>query len=199
MRRVPCLRLSVAIPLVMATALHAQPTPQTSRTTASLSSAQTDPATLAAARELIAATDMQTQLKAIVPQAIAAAMSGANRMFKPDAMPEGLQEQLGAVMREGMSSMLDIFTPEMLDQLATIYARHFSVSELNRLTTLMRDPVMVSFRARMPLITRDLMPVMMAAMKPKQDAFQKQLLSVIAKWIEEHPDDRSRLAQPIAS
>jgi len=194
-----CLRLVVAAPLVMATMAPAAKPVQEAGQPIAASTPQIDAATLAAARELVAATDIQKQLKAVIPQVIDAAMSNTTRMFKPDAIPEGLHERLTTLMRDGMTSMTDVFTPNMLDQIATIYARHFSVDELKRLTTLMRDPAMVSFRERMPVVTHDLMPVMMAAMKPKQEAFQKKLLSVITEWINEHPDDRSRLAQPIAS
>ena len=158
-----------------------------------------DAAALSAARRLVAASDLEKQLRALVPQMVDAAMAQARSTFKANALPEGLKLQLDAALREGVASMMGVFTPAVQDQMAQVYARRFSSGDLNHLADMMSDPVMVRFRDGMPGVMHDLLPMLMAAMQPRQQAFQKQILTIIGDWLRTHPDDRSRLARPVAS
>jgi uncharacterized protein len=154
------------------------------------------PATLAAARELMMANDIQGQLRAVMPRMAEAAGAQLRQMFTDNKMPDGLQQQMTAAIQANLSSMDSVFTPEVIDQMATVYARHFSADELQRLSALMRDPAMVKFRTEMPNMMAEIMPVMFAAMKPRQDALRAQMQKIVADWIKQHPEDKAKLRSP---
>jgi hypothetical protein len=158
-----------------------------------------DAATLAAARSLMAATDIQGQMHAMMPRMADAVGVQLRQMFTDNKMPDGLQQQVTAAIQTNMASMDGVFTPQVTDQMAAAYARHFTVDELKRLTALMRDPAMEKFRAEMPNMMGEIMPIMFSAMKPRQDAFQAKMRQIIADWIRQHPEDRAKLRSPAAS
>jgi hypothetical protein len=158
-----------------------------------------DPATLAAARDLMAATDIQSQMRALMPRMADAVGTQLRQMFADNKMPDGLQQQLAAAIQDNMASMQGVMTPQVIDQMASIYARHFSVDELKRLSALMRDPAMEKFRAEMPNMMGEIMPIMFEAMKPQQQAFQAKMRQIIADWIKQHPEDKAKLRSPNAN
>ncbi len=158
-----------------------------------------DPATLAAAREMMATTDIQGQMRAIMPRMADAMGVQLRQMFTDNKMPDGLQQQMTAAIQANMASMQDVMTPAVIDQMAAVYARHFSVDELKRLSALMRDPAMVKYRAEMPDMMGEIMPIMFAAMRPQQEAFQAKMRQIVADWIKQHPEDKAKLRSPNAS
>jgi hypothetical protein len=158
-----------------------------------------DPAALAAARDMLQVVDIRSQLHALMPS-IGQAMAGQmQRQFVDNKVPEGLADQFGAAMQAFMGSLDSAFTPAVIDQLATIYAQHFSESELRRLSALLGDPVMLRYRAEIPKLLPDEMPILLAAMKPQQEAFQAKMKQITADWIKQHPEDKPKLAHPNAS
>ena len=95
--------------------------------------------------------------------------------------------------------MMDVFTPAVQDQMARAYARHFSTADLNHIADLMGGPAMVRFRGGRAAVMTDIMPVLMAAMQPEQQAFQKRIMTIIVEWIWAHPEDRTHLTKPVSS
>lgn len=184
--------IGIALALLAAAPAAAAPSPAPA-------TAQPDAATLAAARELIRASDIQSQLRALGPAMAQAAEQQMRGMFTNAAMPEGLQTKVTAVMQDYLSTLDAAFTPEVQDEMATIYARHFTAEELRHVTEMLSDPVMVHFRQETPQLMGELMPAMMRAMQPRQQAFQAKLMGVIRDWIRSHPEDRSKLRQPISA
>ncbi|HEY0270789.1 MAG TPA: hypothetical protein VGC10_07355 [Sphingomonas sp.] len=61
------------------------------------------------------------------------------------------------------------------------------------------DPAMQRYRAGMPNMVSDEMPILFAAMKPRQEAFQAKMKQITADWIATHPEDKSKLAHPAAN
>ncbi|HEX7852131.1 MAG TPA: DUF2059 domain-containing protein [Sphingobium sp.] len=161
--------------------------------------AQPDAATLAAARALMKISDLQGQMKALGPSMANAAEQQMRGMFTEARMPDGLQAQMASAMKSYLDSMDRMFTPELIDQMATIYARHFTAAELNHITAMMADPVMVHFRETTPQLMGELMPAMMQAMRPHQKALQAQLMTIIRDWIQTHPEDKAKLRSPLSS
>ncbi|MFW2831547.1 DUF2059 domain-containing protein [Sphingomonas sp. ID0503] len=158
-----------------------------------------DAGTLAAAREFMATTDIRGQMRAIMPKVSEAARANVQQMFGQNAVPEGLQTEFMVAIRAHMATFDGVFTPELIDQMATIYARHLSAADLRRLTALMRDPAMAKLRDVTPAITGELMPAMMAAMKPQQEVFMAKMKQIVADWMRDHPADKAKLVQPSAS
>ena len=158
-----------------------------------------DATTLAAARDLMAATDVQGQMEALMPRMAEAAGAQLRQMFTDQKIPNGLQKQMTAAIQADMASMGGVLTPGVIDQMAAIYARHFPLGELRRLAALMRDPVMIKFRTEMPNMMAEIMPIMFAAIKPHQDLFQAKMQQIVADWINQHPQDKAKLRLPAAS
>lgn len=158
--------------------------------------ANPDAATVAAARRMIKASEITGQMRAIGPQMIDVAMKRASSRFKAGQMPPELARRLEMVMRTHMAGMIDVFSPELQEEMARIYARHFTRDDLEKLATIMEDPVMARFRAGSPAVTRELIPVVMTAMEPRQRAFEQALMRVIAEWIGQNPTDADKLAKP---
>jgi uncharacterized protein len=157
-----------------------------------------DAATLAAARDLMATTDIRGQMRALMPRMADAVAGQLRQMFADNKMPDGLQQQLTAAIQANMASMQDVMTPQVIDQMAGVYARHFSADELKRVTALMRDPAMEKFRTEMPNMMGEIMPIMFGAMKPQQQAFQAKMRQIVADWMKQHPEDQAKLRSPNA-
>ncbi len=158
-----------------------------------------DAATLTAARELMQVTDVQGQMRALGPRMAESMGQQMRLMFKDDTMPEGLRTELTAAMQAYVGSMDSYFTPAFIDQLATIYARHFTVEELRRVTAFMKEPVMVKFRAETPAMIAEMLPLTFEAMKPGQQQFMAKIRQIVADWIARHPEDKAKLRSPTAS
>lgn len=161
--------------------------------------AASDPAALSAARELMMATDVPGQMRAMAPALAQAMDQQVRQMFTDDQMPDGLAAQLSGAMQDYVRSMDSLFTTELIDGMASIYARHFSVADLLWLTKVMKDPVMARFRTEMPALMGEMMPSMMAAMKPQQEAFMVKIKQIVADWIQKHPNDKAKLRSPSAT
>ena len=161
--------------------------------------AMPDTAALAAARDLMAATDIRGQLKAIGPSLAKAVDEQMKSMFSDGQMPSGLQKQLTGIMADYLGSMDEIYTPELIDQLANIYARRFSADELRHVAEMMKDPVMIRFREQTPAITADLLPLVLEAVKPRQAALLAKVKSTVAQWVADHPNDKAKLRQSTKS
>lgn len=158
-----------------------------------------DAATIAAARELMQITDVQGQMRAIGPRLAESMGEQMRTMFKNEAMPEGLRIELTAAMQAYIGSMDGIYTPAFIDQLAALYARHFTADELRRLTLLMKEPVMQKFRTETPALISEMMPLTFEAMKPGQQQFLEKIKQIVADWMAKHPEDKAKLRSPTAS
>lgn len=158
-----------------------------------------DAATLAAARELMQVTDVRGQMRELGPRTADAMGQQMRQMFNENEMPPGLSTQLSAAMQAFVGSMDSLFTPELIDRIAVIYARHFTADELRRVTVMMKDPVMLKFRAEMPGLVVEMMPMTFEAMKPQQKQFQERIRQIITDWMKQHPEDKAKLRSPTAS
>lgn len=161
--------------------------------------AKVDAATLAAARDLMAASDMREGMRALYPRMADAMGAQMRQMFVENEVPAGLSVELTAAIQANIASMDDVFSPAFLDELALIYARHFSTEELTRIASLMRDPAMQKFRAETPAVMTEMMPMIFEALKPRQEQFQQRLRQIVADWIRAHPEDEAKLRSPVAS
>ena len=158
-----------------------------------------DPSTLVAARELMQSSDFQGQMKAMGPRVATAMEQQMHQMFKDNAIPEGLNSQLTAALKDYLGTMGEFFTPEFVDQLAGIYARHFTADELRHISVMLKDPVMQKFQREMPTLMSEMMPMMFEAMKPRQQLLQQKIKQIVTDWVANHPADKAKLRSPAAS
>jgi TRAP-type C4-dicarboxylate transport system permease large subunit len=160
--------------------------------------AKPDAAALTAAHEMMAVTDLQAQMRAVAPRIAEVTNIQMRQAFADQKVPEGLQVKITAAAQSFIGSIDGVFTPALVDQIAEIYAQHFSAAELRRLTTLLKDPAMVKFRAEMPSTMAEIMPLVMTAMRPRQQLFQGQVKQIVTEWMQQHPEDKAKLRTPAA-
>jgi uncharacterized protein len=158
-----------------------------------------DAARLEAAREVMRASDVHSQMRQMGPKLAESIGAQVKQMFGDSGMPAGLQTRLTALLQAHIASMDALFTPALMDRFAQTYARNFTLPELQRLVVLMRDPVMVKFRDRNPDMTAEIMPEIFKAVQPRQRELQEQIMKIIANWIEQHPNDRAKMRPPSVS
>lgn len=189
------MRINTVFLAIMAASMLAGPAPAVVAPAASTPEA----AALAAAREFMSVNDVNGQMHALMPRIAQAASAQMQQQFGENKMPDGLAAQFGAALQAYMGTLDSAFTPQVIDRIAVVYARHFSAADLHHLSALMGDPVMARFRTEMPNVMGDMLPVLMSALKPQQDAFQAKMKQIVADWIRLHPEDKSKLAHPDAS
>ena len=157
--------------------------------------APVDPARLAAAQQLMRAIDIQGQMHAVVPRLAIAAATQMIQAFGNQAPPE-LRQRLGSAVELSNFTQSPDFPQSLIDRIATIYAQHFDLVELQRLTVLMADPAMVKFRAETPVISAETMPVILEALRPQQEQLQAEMKQIVADWLRDHPEDKAKLVHP---
>jgi hypothetical protein len=109
-----------------------------------------DPARLAAARDLLVATNTDAQFAAIIPL-----MFRQMRQSLPGQAPNH-QDEVNKVFEEIQKQFLDR-RGEILDQIARLYALKFTPEEMNALAEFYRSPVGQKFIAAMPDIAAEAM------------------------------------------
>jgi hypothetical protein len=158
-----------------------------------------DPATLAAARQMLRVVDIPAQMHALGPRLGETVVRAMQQEFGDNQVPDGLSREITAALQQFVGSVDGAFTPQVIDQIAAIYARHFSRDDLERLSTMLADPVMQRFRAETPDIVGDETPIILAAMRPMQAAFEARVKQIVADWLRDHPEDKSKLVHPNVS
>lgn len=105
---------------------------------------------LAAARDLLAATNTEAQFSMVIPM-----MFGQLKQSIPPSGPK-MQEELDRVFGEIQKQFIDRRT-EVLDQIAQLYARRFTAEEMRSLANFYRSPMGQKFIAAMPELTAEAM------------------------------------------
>jgi uncharacterized protein len=135
------LAFSAALPLI------AQDAPQVQQ-----DSDQADPDRLAAAHDLLQATNTDAQFSAVIPLMFA--------QLKQSIPPSGpkMQEELDKVFDEIEKQFLNRRS-EVLDQIAILYARKFSADEMKALAEFYRSSLAQKFIAAIPELTVEAMKI----------------------------------------
>ena len=143
--RAPAAALALGLVLALSAPANAQqqpaPAPQAVPDTV-------DPAKLAAAHDLLAATNTDAQFAAIIPL-----MFQHMRQSLPAQGPDQ-QEQINQVFDEIQKQFLDRRN-EILDQIAHLYAAKFTSEEMHAVADFYRSPVGQKFIAAMPALAAD--------------------------------------------
>ena len=137
------LALGLVFALTVPAVAQQQPAPTPQATPDSV-----DPAKLAAAHDLLVATNTEAQFAAIIPL-----MFQHMRQALPAQAP-GQQEQLDQVFDEIQKQFLDRRS-EVLDQIARLYAAKFTAEEMHAVADFYRSPVGQKFIAAVPALAAD--------------------------------------------
>jgi hypothetical protein len=114
--------------------------------------AQPDPDTVAAAMELITALRMTDQFKVMLPT-ILQGMKSLVIQGRPDI--ERDFDALTPVVLDAMNARV----AESMGQIAGIYARNFTASEMRQLVAFYRTPVAQKFLDKSPIVTQETMTI----------------------------------------
>src|SRR5262249_28712636 len=107
-----------------------------------------DPDPIVAAKELITAIRLPNQFKLMLPQMVQA-MKPAVLAGRPQM--EGDFDAITAVLLKTMSTRID----DLMDQIAPLYARHFTGDELRQLAAFYRTPVGQKILQTLPVLMQE--------------------------------------------
>lgn len=136
-------------PATPATPAPAAPaTPAPAPEAAVPSTPQVEPERLAAARDLLVATNTESQFSTVIPL-----MFGQMKQAIPTASPQ-MKEELDKVFEEVQTQFV-VRRAEVLDQIAILYAQKFSAEEMKALADFYRTPIGQKFIDAMPELTAE--------------------------------------------
>lgn len=152
-----------------------------------------NPAALAAAERLMEAMNYDKLMDQMMD-----AMVGQFRQSMPaqiDKITEKMERQLPDELK---AKLIDIAITSMdrsirenkatfRRETALIYARHFTVAEIERLTEIQREPVMVKMLAEMPQIMAESMAMTQAAMADEMPKMLEEVKRTVSDYLEAHP------------
>lgn len=148
---------------------------------------QPDPAAVEAANRLLTAMDYDRMMERMTD-------SMAGQMAP--SLKKAIEEEVGgSVDDELIRRLTDVQTaylrkvlvndPNLRRALAIIYARHFSTTELDRLTTLYAEPVMKKWAEVMPDLMGDMMPLILDVTNGHRDELRKETIEVVEDYYEQ--------------
>jgi hypothetical protein len=145
---------------------------------------------LAAARDLLRATDFEGQMELSAQQSAHATFEtllAAEEKRRGTPMPDDLRRAVRAVLDDHMSVLVADLKRTGLDDAARVYARYFTADELRELLRLQSNPVMKKAQAIGPLLLSDLMQIGVRASAQRQPALEAELKRVVREWLASHP------------
>jgi hypothetical protein len=136
------LAMNLAGGIVAPAAAQTQPPAQSAAT-------QTDPVRLAAARDLLVATNTDAQFSTVIPL-----MFGQMKQMIPAPADPKMKDELNKVFDEVQTQFI-VRRAEVLDQIAVLYAQKFSAEEMKALADFYRTPIGQKFINAMPELTAE--------------------------------------------
>lgn len=140
-----------------------------------------------------------------------AAIAAAGRVLDAmgyDAMIKDMTDKFAAQFGPEMTRIVEEKTgkapnPKMIDEIAAaqgrflrdfvmdtkmreatklLYARHFTIVELDRMAVLLSDPVMQAWNKRVPVVMAEFLPLLTRQMASKRVAFDKEVEAIVAEY-----------------
>ena len=142
-------------------------------------------AALAAARNLLVATDFERQMEqtGMAMAATAFEHNVAEQESKLGiTMPADLKQQLRHVVNEQLAAMLADMKLTALDDAAQIYADYFSAAELQHLAVLQTDPVMRKAQNVLPQMMPRLAQIGFKAASQHKPALEAKIKQAVEEW-----------------
>ena len=142
-------------------------------------------AALAAARNLLVATDFERQME---QSGLAMATTAFEHNVAEEeaklgiTMPADLKQTLRRVVNEELVSMLADIKQTAVNDAAQIYADYFSAAELQRLAALQTDPVMRKAQSVMPQMMPRLAQIGLKASSQHKPALEAKIKQAVEDW-----------------
>jgi hypothetical protein len=140
------------------------------------------PAQLAAAERVLDAMNYDALTNKTVEALAAEAHGQIMAQFEgnPDVpVSRSKIDRLSSTVVQFMRSAFATHKARIRRGTALIYARHFSVEELDRLAVLQRDPVMRKFQSELPQISAELMALSNAIMSAEQPKLRAAIQEIL--------------------
>ncbi|HEX8669873.1 MAG TPA: DUF2059 domain-containing protein [Allosphingosinicella sp.] len=143
-----------------------------------------DPAAVAAARDLLRATNYEAQLEETAQRVGEMAFSESIRAQEQQGrtLPADLTASVQKVLREETALMVQDLKKTALEDAARIYARYFTAAEIRELQQLQTRPVMVKAQSVMPQLMPELMQIGIKAAAARQPATQERIRKLVEAW-----------------
>jgi hypothetical protein len=151
-----------------------------------------DPAALAAAERLMDAMNydklMDQMMDAMIAQAKQSMPAQLEEMAtQSDAkLPPEFKEKLIALVMDSLGRMTKENKVALRRETALIYARHFTVAEIDRLTELQKDPVMLKMQTEMPAIMAESVAMSQTVMAEEMPRMMEELKKMVADYVAQH-------------
>ena len=146
-----------------------------------------DAAVLAAARDLLIATDFDGQLVASSEKTTTALLKTLldDVEKKHGEMPAANRAELEALVKRHNSAVVASIQPIALAEAALIYARHFTADELRELQRLQTHPVMAKVNALAPQLFAELSQIGAVESLNALPALEEEIEAMMARWEDE--------------
>lgn len=99
-----------------------------------------------------------------------------------NAMPAHMVSEVSAIARRHVDSAIRDNRSVLRKGTATIYAKHFTVPELDRLTRIQADPVMEKYLVELPQISAESMALSRAAMDLEQESMAQEIKALFEDY-----------------
>jgi hypothetical protein len=109
-------------------------------------------------------------------------------------LPDDLKQRLVEIAIASMERSIRDNKATFRRETALIYARHFTVAEIERLAEIQKDPVMVKMLAEMPAIMAESMAMTQTAMADEMPQMLDAVKKMVAEYLEAHPDNEAPAA-----
>ncbi|MDX6284409.1 MAG: hypothetical protein QOH03_5480 [Kribbellaceae bacterium] len=145
-----------------------------------------DAEAFAAARELLRATNFNSQVRATAEQVTDRTITTIMEQFRSQqgrAFPPALETELRQILREHNDALLTAIEPTALDDAARIYARYFSAEEIRELQRMQTSPVMIKFQRVMPQFFAELTQISAGEAMRRMPELRRRVDEAIERWI----------------
>jgi hypothetical protein len=159
--------------------------PLTAAPAAPSATSHVDPAALKAADRLLTAMNydrmMERTCTAMVAQ-MGPMMKASIERETGEKVDDALIKRITDVQSDFMHEAL-VNSPQLRRAVATIYARHFTPAELDRLSELYKDPVMRKWTEVTPDASAEMLPLITGVMESRRSALEERIKAVVTDYL----------------
>jgi hypothetical protein len=178
---------AVVFALSLAVSAQALATDPVSPTSSALQASKPDAIAIDAALRMLEAQEFDLQVINTIEVMVEGMMAAQIEQLQNNSeepIPAELLTSFRRTMRDHASGTMKAKMPDMMRQTAEIYAREFTVAELQRLAEIAADPVSVKTRAKGQALSSQLMMVGMNAMRESQDELKVKIEQMVHDYLE---------------
>jgi hypothetical protein len=153
-----------------------------------------DPAALAAAERLMDAMNydklMDQMMDAMVAQAKKSIPAQMDKMAQQTgkSLPADFREKLTNLVMDSLFRITKENKGILRREMAKVYARHFTVAEIDRMAEIQKDPVMVKMLAKMPEIAAESVAISQTMMADEMPRMLEDVKKMVADYLAQQPD-----------